>query len=83
MISKPLRVLAASCIVAAGFGYFAALCFYVMSDRIASQKDFISYWAAGQQLIHGANPYDYEAVRHLELATGREDSIHLSCAIPR
>ena len=74
MISKPLRVLAASCIVAAGFGYFASLCFYVMSDRIASQKDFISYWAAGQQLIHGANPYDYEAVRHLELATGREDS---------
>jgi len=74
MITKPVRVFAATCIVAAGFGYFAALCFFIMSDRIASQKDFISYWAAGQQLMHGANPYDFDAVRSLELATGREDN---------
>src|SRR5215472_12865878 len=33
-------------------------------------KDFISYWAAGQQLAHHSNPYDTEAVFRLEHAKG-------------
>jgi len=42
-----------------------------LSDKNAAARDFISYWAAGQQLTHSANPYDFGAVRELELAAGR------------
>lgn len=33
-------------------------------------RDFLSYWAAGQQLIHHANPYDAIAVERLQRAAG-------------
>jgi hypothetical protein len=36
----------------------------------AAHKDFISYWAAGQLLVHHANPYDSAAVLQLEKAEG-------------
>ncbi|MGB0122911.1 MAG: hypothetical protein WBP63_05720, partial [Silvibacterium sp.] len=35
-----------------------------------SVRDFLSYWTAGQQLIHRANPYDADAVARLESAAG-------------
>jgi hypothetical protein len=35
---------------------------------VAGNRDFIAYWAAGQQLVHGANPYSRAAVFDLELA---------------
>jgi Glycosyltransferase family 87 len=70
----PLRVLAATAIVAAGFCYVAGIYSIGLSDKNASQRDFISYWAAGQQLMHGANPYDFAAVSRLERAAGREDN---------
>jgi hypothetical protein len=69
-----LRKLAAACIVAAGFCLVAGLYIPLLSDKNASQRDFISYWAAGQQLVHGANPYDFEAIHRLERAAGREDN---------
>jgi len=42
-----------------------------LTNRNAAERDFISYWAAGQLLVHGENPYDFQAVRKLELAEGR------------
>lgn len=72
MKKNPLRILAASAIVAAGICYVACIYSIGLSNQNASQRDFISYWAAGQQLMHGANPYDYEAVYRLERAAGRE-----------
>ena len=30
------------------------------------EQDFITYWTAGQQLVHGANPYDDTAILPLE-----------------
>ena len=35
-----------------------------------SVRDFLSYWTAGQQLIHRANPYDADAVARLESVAG-------------
>jgi hypothetical protein len=66
MKASPLRVFAAFCIVVAGIGYLAL----IVKNNIAGKRDFISYWAAGQQLIHGANPYDGAAIYALELTSG-------------
>lgn len=74
MKSSPWRVLAAACIVLAGACLVTVIYTIGLSDKNASQRDFISYWAAGQQLAHGANPYDFGAVHNLERAAGREDS---------
>ncbi len=45
-----------------------------LSNKSVAQRDFISYWAAGHQLLNGSNPYDIEAVQNLERATGGEDN---------
>ncbi len=45
-----------------------------LDDKNAAGRDFISYWAAGQLLVHGQNPYDFQTVRSLELAAGRDPS---------
>jgi hypothetical protein len=74
MKKSSLRVLAAVCITAAGLGFLVAVFSIGLSDRNAAERDFISYWAAGQQLMHGANPYDLDAVQGLERAVGRKDS---------
>jgi hypothetical protein len=74
MKKSPLRMLAAVCITAAGLGFVAAVFSIGLSDQNAAERDFISYWAAGQQLMHGANPYDLDAVQALERAVGRKDS---------
>jgi len=68
----PWRGLAAASIVAAGLCFVVGIYVIGLSDKNAAERDFISYWAAGQQLAHGANPYDFGAVRSLELGAGRE-----------
>ena len=70
----PLRKVAAACIVAIGFCFVLGVYIVGLSDKNAAERDFISYWAAGQQLANGANPYDFQAVRSLERAAGRPDS---------
>src|SRR5262245_29355394 len=47
----------------------------VLSMRIAesgnaAQKDYISYWAAGQLLVRNGNPYDADAVFEWEKSAG-------------
>ena len=46
------------------------LCSVPFSGNIAGSRDFISYWATGQQLVHHANPYDREAVARIEHDAG-------------
>ena len=41
----------------------------VAGSQTAS-RDFVSYWATGQQLVHRANPYDRDAVAALEHSAG-------------
>lgn len=77
MKRSPVRVLAAACIVVAGHLFVLGILTFGVTDRDVTTRDFISYWAAGQLLTHGANPYDLEAVRSLELAIGGDRNQHL------
>jgi hypothetical protein len=42
----------------------------LLGKGAAGSRDFIEYWAAGQQLIHHANPYDAAAILPMERAAG-------------
>jgi Glycosyltransferase family 87 len=66
MKTNPLRIAAAVCLAAVG----VSILVFIARTNNASQRDFISYWAAGQQLVHGANPYDGDAVLRIESAVG-------------
>jgi hypothetical protein len=68
--SNPKRKFAAVCIVVAGACLVAGILFFGMTEKSAANRDFIEYWTAGQQLIHGANPYDGGAILQLEKAAG-------------
>jgi hypothetical protein len=68
MKASPLRVFAAFCMLVAAIGVLALM----VGNVSVGKRDFISYWAAGQQLIHGANPYDGAATYALELGLGHD-----------
>ena len=68
------RFFAAGCIIAVGFCFVTGMYLFTLSDKSASEKDFIEYWAVGQQLIHGANPYDAAATLRLERNVGLDRS---------
>jgi hypothetical protein len=68
MKTSPLRMLAAGCLILIGMAFFV----FVSSNNKAADKDFISYWATGQQLAHRANPYDAAAILRVEQASGLE-----------
>ncbi|MGD0832401.1 MAG: glycosyltransferase 87 family protein [Terracidiphilus sp.] len=70
----PWRAFAAAAIVALGVCFVVGMYVLGLDDKNAAERDFISYWAAGQQLVHAANPYDFAAVRNLELAAARDPS---------
>jgi hypothetical protein len=46
------------------------LCVAPLTGEIAGARDFVVYWATGQQLIHHANPYDAQSMLHLEQDAG-------------
>jgi Glycosyltransferase family 87 len=71
-LKKSVRVFLAAAIVSAGVCFVLALYTLGLNDKNAAGRDFISYWATGQLLVHGGNPYDFQAVRSLELAEGRD-----------
>jgi hypothetical protein len=62
MAKSPWRILAAATLLAIG----AAIFIFAVSGNQAAQRDFISYWAAGQQLARHANPYDDAAILLIE-----------------
>ena len=64
------RVLAAAGIIAAGFCFVLAVYVFGLTEKNATERDFIEYWAAGQLLVHGANPYDPAALLQVERAAG-------------
>jgi len=65
---RALRIFAAFCLVVIGIG----ILFLIVKTNSAGKRDFIEYWAAGQQLIHGANPYDGAAILPLQRGAGLE-----------
>ncbi len=40
------------------------------SSKLASTRDFVSYWATGRQLVRRANPYDRNDIQNIEHAAG-------------
>jgi hypothetical protein len=48
----------------------AGIAVTLLTPRYAGTRDFVTYWASGQQIAHHANPYDQEAIRRLELSVG-------------
>ena len=41
-----------------------------VAGNLAASRDFVSYWAAGHQLVRHANPYDPETISALEHSAG-------------
>jgi hypothetical protein len=53
------------------FGFTAgALCLSLLLPNAPSTRDYIFFWATGQQLTHHANPYDPVAVTRIERSAG-------------
>jgi len=46
------------------------LCVAPLTGNIAGARDFVVYWATGQQLVHHGNPYDVDAMMRIEIAAG-------------
>jgi hypothetical protein len=46
------------------------LCVAPLTGEIAGARDFVVYWATGQQLVHHANPYDVAEMMRIEWAGG-------------
>lgn len=66
MKTSSVRMIANLCLLAVG-GVFL---YHVITIQSAANRDFVEYWAAGQQLIHRANPYDPDAILRLERSAG-------------
>ena len=65
----PVLLIAIACAVGV---VFTTLFLSIMpfNRSIVARRDFITYWAAGQQLAHHANPYDPRAVDRIEQHAG-------------
>jgi len=46
------------------------LCVVPLAGNITGSRDFVVFWATGQQLVHHANPYDAAAMKQIEHAAG-------------
>jgi Glycosyltransferase family 87 len=65
-----LRKIAAAGIIAVGACLVVAILAFGVNEKTATGRDFIQYWAAEQQLAHGANPYDLAALFRVERSAG-------------
>lgn len=63
---KLLRGIGACALLAVCAGILS----FAMTDSSAANRDFVSYWAAGQRLVHHSDPYDASAILALEKSTG-------------
>ena len=70
---SPLRVAAALSMLSAGVCILA----FAMTGNNAANRDFISYWAAGHQLVHHGNPYDSAAILQILHAGGCKVNTHM------
>jgi hypothetical protein len=66
----PIKVIAAALMLAVAVSILA----YGMSDSEAAKRDFLCYWAAGQQLVHHQNPYDGDAILSIQQSAGYKET---------
>ena len=57
-----------TCLLALAFA--VEVCVLQITGSGSQRHDFVSYWAAGQQLTHHQNPYDGDAVLRIERSRG-------------
>lgn len=67
------RPLAATGIVLFGLVLLGTIFDLSLTEQSAATRDFIGYWAAGQQIVHCANPYNPADVLALEKTAGLGD----------
>lgn len=63
---SPLRILAAVIILAAGL----VIIVFITQQADIANRDFISYWASGRQLLRHHDPYDQQAILSLQRSAG-------------
>jgi hypothetical protein len=63
---SPLRVAAAALMLAMAGGVLA----FAMSGSDPTNRDYVGYWGAGQQLVHHGDPYDRASILSIEQAAG-------------
>lgn len=66
MAAKLARIVAAAFILVVGVGILV----FISRQNNAGQRDFISYWSAGQLLRQGGDPYDWNSVLSIEQEAG-------------
>ncbi len=62
-----------SIVLASGLGLALVtlfLCVVPLAGDIAGGRDYVVFWATGQQLVHHANPYDRDAMMRIERSAG-------------
>jgi hypothetical protein len=69
-IPTQLRKIVSAFMLAAGILYVFSLGASTFAPATAAGRDFIEYWAAGQQVRNHANPYDAVAIARLEHQAG-------------
>jgi hypothetical protein len=77
-----LRKLAAAAIVVAGLVLLVTIYALGLTPVQVTQRDYIEYWAAGQQLVHHADPYNFAASFQLERQNGMRTSEPRVCFSP-
>jgi hypothetical protein len=74
MKTPPWRAFAAAGMIAAGLCFVLVIYSFTLTDKSATERDYIEYWAAAQQVAHGANPYDVASILRIEQAAGLDGS---------
>lgn len=69
MKTRSFRTFVSLFLAVIGLGVIAAVAIAV-GAQAAVERDYIAYWAAGQQLVHGHNPYDSGAIFAIQQQAG-------------
>ncbi|HWE84548.1 MAG TPA: glycosyltransferase 87 family protein [Terracidiphilus sp.] len=67
-----VRIFAAGCIVASGLVLLVVVYAQRLTPDEVTERDYMEYWAAGHQLVHHADPYDFAAAYQLEKQNGMQ-----------
>jgi len=68
MTALPRFLAVCACLLALTFA--VDVCMLSLTGSGSQRRDFVSYWAAGQQLDHRQNPYDPDATLRMERSLG-------------
>lgn len=72
-----VRRLLAALIILAGFVVVGIVFSQALTPEKVAGRDYIEFWAQGQQLVRHANPYDVQAIWNLERQAGRLEKVPL------